>query len=89
MSSTQDILSMSSIQSNLHAHHQQTQDAQDVQPAGKKKTQIMASLAVSTGSMMVGFCSAWSSPAIASMQEPGSGIEVSFSSLNHGQKLYI
>ena len=86
MSSTQDILSMSSIQSNLHTHHQQTQD---VQPSGKKKTQIMASLAVSTGSMMVGFCSAWSSPAIASMQEPGSGIEVSFSSLNHGQKLYI
>ena len=86
MSSTQDILSMSSIQSNLHTHHQQTQDAQ---PSGKKKTQIMASLAVSTGSMMVGFCSAWSSPAIASMQEPGSGIEVSFSSLNHGPKLHL
>ena len=65
MSSTQDILSMSSIQSNLHTHHEQTQD---VQSEGEKKPQMMASLAVSTGSMMVGFCSAWSSPAIASMQ---------------------
>ncbi len=36
----------------------------------------MASLAVSLGSMIVGFSSAWSSPAIASLMEPGSGLEV-------------
>ena len=42
------------------------------------KTQVLASLAVSMGSLIVGYSSAWSSPAIASMMEPGSGIEVSF-----------
>ena len=46
------------------------------------KTQVLASLAVSMGSLIVGYSSAWSSPAIASMMEPGSGIEVSFNELN-------
>ena len=41
------------------------------------KTSVMASLAVSMGSMIVGFCSAWSSPAIASLMDPASRIEVS------------
>ena len=40
------------------------------------KNAVLASLAVSLGSMIVGFCSAWSSPAIASLMEQGSGIEV-------------
>ena len=41
------------------------------------KTQILAALAVSMGSMIVGFCSAWSSPAIASLQEDTSHLKVS------------
>jgi len=40
------------------------------------RTQILAALAVSLGSMIVGYSSAWSSPAIASMMEPGSGLEL-------------
>ena len=40
------------------------------------RTQVLASLAVSFGSMIVGYSSAWSSPAIASLMEPGSGIQV-------------
>eukprot|EP00094_Tigriopus_californicus_P006177 TCALIF_05947-PA protein Name:"Similar to Tret1 Facilitated trehalose transporter Tret1 (Culex quinquefasciatus)" AED:0.06 eAED:0.06 QI:0/0.66/0.5/0.75/0.66/0.75/4/97/504 len=40
------------------------------------RTQLLASLAVSLGSMIVGYSSAWSSPAIASLMEPGSGIQV-------------
>ena len=40
------------------------------------KTQVLAALAVSMGSMIVGFCSAWSSPAIASLMEPGSKLEI-------------
>ncbi len=40
------------------------------------RTQITAALAVSLGSMIVGYSSAWSSPAIASLMEPGSGLEV-------------
>jgi facilitated trehalose transporter len=40
------------------------------------KSQVMAALAVSMGSMIVGFCSAWSSPAIASLMEDGSKLEV-------------
>ena len=46
------------------------------------KTQVLASLAVSMGSLIVGYSSAWSSPAITFMMEPGSGIEVSFNELN-------
>ena len=42
------------------------------------KTQILAALAVSMGSMIVGFCSAWSSPAIASLQEDTSRFTVCF-----------
>ncbi len=42
------------------------------------RTQILAALAVSLGSMIVGYSSAWSSPAIASLMEPGSGLEVLF-----------
>ena len=38
------------------------------------KSQILAALGVSLGSMIVGFSSAWSSPAIASLMEPGSRI---------------
>ncbi len=45
-------------------------------PPAVTKTQILAALAVSMGSMIVGFCSAWSSPAIASLMEPGSKLEV-------------
>ena len=40
------------------------------------KTQILAALAVSMGSMIVGFCSAWSSPAIDSLQRDTSRFEV-------------
>ena len=42
------------------------------------KTQILAALAVSMGSMIVGFCSAWSSPAIASLQEDTSRFTVCY-----------
>ena len=47
------------------------------QDASLTKTQLLAAMAVSTGSMIVGYSSAWSSPAIASLMEPGSHIEVS------------
>ena len=47
-----------------------------VQDVVLTKTQMLAALAVSTGSMIVGYSSAWSSPAIASLMEPGSHIEV-------------
>ena len=47
--------------------------------ASLTKTQVLAALAVSTGSMIVGYSSAWSSPAIASMEKQGSRIEVSSS----------
>jgi len=40
------------------------------------RTQILTALAVSLGSMIVGYSSAWSSPAIADMMEAGSGLEV-------------
>ena len=46
------------------------------------KTQILAALAVSMGSMIVGFCSAWSSPAIASLQEDTSRFTVCFTLKN-------
>ena len=45
--------------------------------ASLTKTQVLAALAVSTGSMIVGYSSAWSSPAIASLEKQGSRIEVS------------
>ena len=51
------------------------------QDASLTKTQLLAAMAVSTGSMIVGYSSAWSSPAIASLMEPGSHIEVSKPSL--------
>ena len=40
------------------------------------KTQILSSLAVSMGSMIVGYSSAWSSPAIADLMEPESYLQV-------------
>ena len=40
------------------------------------KNAVLASLAVSLGSMIVGFSSAWSSPAIASLQDNESKFEV-------------
>ncbi|CAB4063426.1 TRET1 [Lepeophtheirus salmonis] len=48
-------------------------------PEGGKtftRSQIQASIAVSMGSMIVGYSSAWSSPAIASLMEPGREIKV-------------
>ena len=42
------------------------------------KTQILSSLAVSMGSMIVGYSSAWSSPAIADLMKPGSYLEVGY-----------
>ena len=40
------------------------------------KNSVLAALAVSLGSMIVGFCSAWSSPAIDSLMNKGSKLEV-------------
>ena len=40
-------------------------------------TQIKAAISVSLGSLVVGFTSAWSSPAIASLQSEGSAIPIS------------
>lgn len=47
------------------------------------KTQILSSLAVSMGSMIVGYSSAWSSPAIADLMKPGSYLEVRYINLNY------
>ena len=63
--------------SDTHIDLHQPSPLHDGQTSKVTKTQVLASLAVSTGSMIVGFCSAWSSPAIASLQEPGSRMEVS------------
>ena len=38
--------------------------------------QVLSALAVSLGSLLVGYSSAWSSPAIASLQEEDSGVAV-------------
>ena len=46
------------------------------------KTQILSSLAVSMGSMIVGYSSAWSSPAIADLMKPGSYLEVWYINYN-------
>ena len=51
--------------------------SENVEKSKVTRTQILASLAVSLGSMIVGFFSAWSSPAIASLMEPKSHIVVS------------
>ena len=64
--------------SDTHIDLHQPEPLHDVQTSKVTRTQVLASLAVSTGSMIVGFCSAWSSPAIASLQEPGSRLEVRF-----------
>ena len=50
------------------------------------KNAILASLAVSLGSMIVGFCSAWSSPAIASLQDNESKFEVKFNSKKYNDE---
>ena len=51
-------------------------DLETSTPGVVTKTQILAALAVSMGSMIVGYSSAWSSPAIADLMGPGSHIEV-------------
>ena len=64
------------FRSDTHIDRDETVYNQAGTPAIVTKTQILASVAVSLGSMIVGYSSAWSSPAIADLMEPGSHIEV-------------
>ena len=55
-------------------------DTEDTKETATKvnitRTQMLSSFAVSMGSMIVGYTSAWSSPAIADLMEPGGYLEV-------------
>ena len=66
------------FQSDTHIDLHQPEILQDEAGKAQKitRTQILAALAVSMGSMIVGFSSAWSSPAIASLTQPESSLEV-------------
>ena len=64
----------------VSGNQESQQNEEEYNPTGSPaiitKTQILASVAVSLGSMIVGYSSAWSSPAIADLMEAGSHIEV-------------
>ena len=64
------------FRSDTHIDRYETEYNPAGTPAIVTKTQILASVAVSLGSMIVGYSSAWSSPAIADLMEPGNHIEV-------------
>ena len=64
------------FRSDTHIDRYDTEYGKVATPAIITRTQILASVAVSMGSMIVGYSSAWSSPAIADLMEPGSHIEV-------------
>ena len=64
------------FRSDTHIDRYESEYNPTASPAIITKTQIFASVAVSLGSMIVGYSSAWSSPAIASLMEQGSHIEV-------------
>lgn len=64
------------FRSDTHIDRYDAEYGQDGTPAIITKTQILAAVAVSMGSMIVGYSSAWSSPAIADLMGDGSPIEV-------------
>ena len=64
------------FRSDTHIDRYEAEYGPPDSPAAITKTQILASVAVSLGSMIVGYSSAWSSPAIADLMDPGSHIEV-------------
>ena len=64
------------FRSDTHIDRYDTEYQHADTPAIITRTQILASVAVSIGSMIVGYSSAWSSPAIADLMGPGSHIEV-------------
>ena len=66
------------FRSDTHIDRYETEYSPTGSPAIITKTQILASVAVSLGSMIVGYSSAWSSPAIADLMKPGSHIEVRY-----------
>lgn len=66
------------FRSDTHIDRYEAEYSPAGSPAIITKTQILASVAVSLGSMIVGYSSAWSSPAIADLMKPGSHIEVRY-----------
>ena len=65
------------LRSDTHIDLFDTEDGKEITTKiNITKTHILSSLAVSMGSMIVGYSSAWSSPAIADLMKPGSYLEV-------------